>query len=101
MAILAFASIGTLAAIEIGVVAAYCRFWNDYRRYSPLRILGWSSMMVAIVGVPFLQIYVYDALPDGQTARESRFAPILIASESILSVAVMFYFALKNRSHRK
>ena len=86
-----------LVPIEIGIVAWYFLYWDLFPKYSIRRLLPWLIFVVAGIGIPLLQIFVYRSITS-VTKIDDPFVFVVIFAESMMSVALAFYLLSKRRS---
>jgi hypothetical protein len=88
-----------LAPVEMAFVAWYISYWDLFPKYSVQRIVAWLAFISTVVIIPLLQIELYKRINALERA-DDLFIGVLIFTESMLSVALLFFF-LNRRRNRK
>ena len=89
-----------LVPVELGIVAWYFLYWDLFPKWSVRRLFAWSIFILTVIGVPLLQIFIYRSITSVANV-DGSYVLLIIFSESILAVALVFYLLFKRRSRNK
>ena len=89
-------SIAPLALLEFGAVAWYLLYWDRFPKNSIRRLLPWLIFILSLVGIPILQIKIYQRVTSLDIVGDGVF--ILISLESVLAIALIFYLLVRRRT---
>ena len=81
-------AIGPFALMQLGTVACYLLYWDLYPRGSARRFFAWLASAITIVGIPFLQIKLYQQITSEKGIP--IFVAITITVECLLSMGLAF-----------
>jgi hypothetical protein len=87
--------IGPFVLIQLGIVASYLLYWDFYPKGTAQRFFAWLLSAIAVVGIPFLQIKLY------QQITSEKGIPIVVAitvtAECLLSIGLAFRLLRRRR----
>jgi hypothetical protein len=89
-----------LVPVQLGIVLWYLLYWDLFPTYSVRRLLPWLILLLSGIGIPLLQISIYQGITS-RAKIDDPFVGITIFIESALAVALMFYLLFKRRSRGK
>jgi hypothetical protein len=86
-----------LVPVELAIVAWYILYWDLFPKYSLQRIVAWLVFISTVVIIPLLQIELYKRI-NSIKRIDDLFIGVLIFAESILSIALLFFFLNRRRN---